>query len=90
MSDNISKSISPNFSKIRISLANGFTNKNSHDFTKILKAKKIKHFSRGTKYANSLLTRIRFGRSDLNQHKCTIGLTGSPECDCHFTHYFID
>ena len=35
------------------------------------------------------------GRSDLKQHKFTIGLVDSPQCDCHFreespSHYFLD
>ena len=35
------------------------------------------------------------GRSDLNQHKFTIGLNDSPQCLCHHReesplHYFID
>ena len=35
------------------------------------------------------------GRSDLNQHKFTIGLSESPQCLCHHReesplHYFID
>ena len=43
----------------------------------------------------SLLTRIRVGRSLLNQHSFTIGLSDSPECACHFRsesseHYFLD
>ena len=41
------------------------------------------------------MTRIRVGRSDLNEHKFTIGLIDSPECMCHFKsesaeHYFLD
>ena len=48
-----------------------------------------------TKLGNTLLTRIRVGRSDLKQHKFTIGLIDSPECICHFKsesaeHYFLD
>ena len=62
---------------------------------KELKPAKYKHFSSGTKYGNTLLTRIRVGRSFLNEHKFTIGLTDSPECLCHFRsespqHYFLD
>ena len=54
-----------------------------------------KHFSRGNKCSNSLLTKIRVGRSDLNLHRFTIGLVDSPQCDCHFreespSHYFLD
>ena len=42
-----------------------------------------------------MLTRIRVGRSSLNQHKFTIGLSDSPECLCHFRsespeHFFLD
>ena len=42
-----------------------------------------------------MLTRICVGRSDLNQHKFSIGLTDNPECLCHHReespqHYFID
>ena len=41
------------------------------------------------------MTKIRVGRSDLNQHRFTIGLVDSPQCDCHFreespSHYFLD
>ena len=59
-----------------------------------IKPPRYKHFSRGNKFTNKLLTRIRVGRSDLNQHKFTIGLVDSPECSCHFTfespeHFFL-
>ena len=62
---------------------------------KELKPPRYKHFARGKKISNTLLTRIRVGRSDLNQHKFTIGLVDSPQCDCHFReespeHYFLD
>ena len=66
------------------------------EYTKIeLKPPRYKHFSRGNKLSNSLLTKIRVGRSDLNQHKFTIGLSESPQCLCHYReesplHYFID
>ena len=60
-----------------------------------LKPPRYKHFSRGKKHSNTLLTKIRVGRSDLNQHKFTIGLVDSPICDCHYkeestSHYFLD
>ena len=59
------------------------------------KPPKIKHFARGKKMNNSLLTKIRVGRSDLNQHRYTIGLSDSPQCLCHHReesplHYLID
>ena len=43
----------------------------------------------------AFLTKIRVGRSDLNQHKFTIGLCETPQCLCHNReesplHYFID
>ena len=47
-----------------------------------IKPKKIKHFSRGSKIGNKLQTQIRVGRSDLNLHKFTIGLSESPACIC--------
>ena len=56
---------------------------------------RYKHFSRGNKQSNSLLTKIRVGRSDLHQHRYVIGFSDSPECLCHHReesplHYFID
>ena len=66
------------------------------EYTKLeLKPTRYKHFSRGNKFSNSLLTKIRVGRSDLNQHKFTIGLSETPQCLCHYReesplHYFID
>ena len=62
---------------------------------KEIKPPKYKHFSRGPKLGNTLLTRIRVGRSFLKQHSFTIGLADSPECLCHFKtespeHYFLD
>ena len=55
------------------------------EFTKLkFKPPKIKHYARGNKLGNSLLTKIRVGRSDFNQHKFTIGLPENPECSCHF------
>ena len=60
-----------------------------------LKPNKIKHFSKGPKYSNTLLTRIRVGRSDLNLHKFSVGLVDKPDCICHAkqestSHYFLD
>ena len=50
---------------------------------KDLKPVKYKHFAKGSKIGNTLLTRIRLERSDLNLHKFTIGHSESPECTCH-------
>ena len=60
-----------------------------------MKPRKIKHFSKGKKISNTLLTKIRVGRSDLNLHKFTIGQSDSPTCSCHYReesplHYFLD
>ena len=93
-----SKSFFPYISKLWNSFEIGVKNKNVKDFkihTKTMKPKKIKHFGRGGKEANSLLTKIRIGRSDLNQHKFTIGHVNTPECLCHFKeespkHFFLD
>ena len=59
------------------------------------KPPRFKHFARGNKFSNTLLTKIRVGRSDLNQHKFIIGLVDSPKCMCHHreespSHYFLD
>ena len=48
-----------------------------------LKPKRYKHFSKGSKIGNSLLTRVRLDRSELNLHKFSIGQIDSPECSCH-------
>ena len=60
-----------------------------------IKPKRYKHFGKGSKLGNTLITKIRVGRSSLNQHKFTIGISESPECFCHFKvespeHYFLD
>ena len=60
-----------------------------------MKPKKYKHFQKGNKFSNTLLTRIRTGRSYLNQHKFSIGHAESPECLCLHReesplHYFIE
>ena len=44
---------------------------------------KHKHFSKGSKIGNKLLTRVRLSRSDLNSHKFAIGQSESAECSCH-------
>ena len=47
------------------------------------KYKKVKHFSRGiSKYANSLHTQLRLGRSYLSAHGYSIGLNNSDLCIC--------
>ena len=61
----------------------------------IIKPDKIKHFAKGSKEGNTYLTRIRLDRSDLNQHKYSIGKSDSPACACHARqessyHYIMD
>ena len=89
----------PHISGLWNSLPKQVQCKNLEDFKmytkKEFKPPKYKHFSGGTKLGNTLLTRIRVGRSFLNEHKFTIGLTDNPECLCHFRtespqHYFLD
>ena len=97
--DKFNLSFFPNTSKMWNSLPKTIQIKNMDEF-KIdiknkIKPKKYKHFARGNKLGNTLLTRIRVGRSYLNQHKFTIGHIDSPECLCHFRsesteHYFLD
>ena len=41
---------------------------------KDLKPKKYKHFSKGSKLGNSLLSRIRLDQSNLNLHRFTVSL----------------
>ena len=65
-----------------------FTNKE-------FKPSQYKHVSRWNKQSNSLLTKIRVGRSDLHQHRYVIGFSDSPEFLSHHSeeyppHYFID
>ena len=61
----------------------------------ILKPPKYKHFSNGSKLGNSLLTQLRVGRSTLNAHTYSLGLTDSPACSCGFRenttlHFLLD
>ena len=65
------------------------------ELKKELKPVKYRHFSKGSKVGNCLLTRLRLERSDLNLHKFNIGQIDSPECSCHAKyesslHYLID
>ena len=60
-----------------------------------LKPNKIKHYSKGSKSGNILLTRIRLDRSELNLHKFIIGMSDNPNCLCHAKqesslHFIID
>ena len=59
----------------------------------LYKPKRYKHFSKGSKEGNKLLTRIRVGRSLLNAHLFAIGATDDPHCLCNSVessvHYMI-
>ena len=62
----------------------------------LLCPKRFKFLSRGSKLGNTLLTRVRVGRSYLNAHSYTIGLADTPACQ-HCTapsestqHYILD
>ena len=51
------------------------------DLKAILTPKKYKCFSKGNKYKCSLLTRLRVGRSFLNEHSFTLGFSESMSCE---------
>ena len=56
---------------------------------------RYKFLGYGNKIGNKLLTRIRVGRSYLNDHSYQIQMTPSPKCACLFSresplHYFLD
>ena len=76
----------PHFSKTWNLLPTKLRRLNLKDFKQQVasnfKPKRYKHFSRGSKLSNTLLTRIRLGRSDLNAHKFSIGATDNPHCVC--------
>ena len=89
----------PYHSKLWNLLPKKIRSSNLNDFKSLIKQemkpRKYKHFAKGNKHTNSLLTRIRVGRSSLNEHKFVIGQTDSPECLCHSksdstSHFFMD
>ena len=47
-----------------------------------VKPKKHKHFNRGSRRGNSLLTQLRVGRSNLNVHRFALGLNDTEKCLC--------
>ena len=60
-----------------------------------LKPERFKHFAVGPNESNSLLTRFRTGRTNLNANKFTLGQTYDPSCLSHASsenseHYFLD
>lgn len=76
----------PYFTKKWNMLPKDVQNKNLDDFKLYIKEevkpKKYKHYARGDKYRCSLLTRLRVGRSQLNQHMFTVGLSDTEKCTC--------
>ena len=49
----------------------------------ILKPKKCKLYNLGSKYANSIHTQLRIGRSQLNEHLFAIGRSSTQGCLCN-------
>ena len=99
LGNKFNKSFFPYHSQLWNNLPKNIQASNLNDFKlfikKHMKPVKHKHFVKGNKLTNSLLTRIRVGRSALNQHRFVTGHVESPECLCSFreespAHYFID
>ena len=60
-----------------------------------IKPDKFKHFRVGSKELNSIFTRFRTGRTNLNACNYSIGLTDDPSCICHYKsetseHFLLD
>ena len=93
---NFIKSFFPYFSKAWNNLPHKIKKLNLIDFKKQVatkyKPKKYKHFSRGSKIGNVLLTQVRVGRSLLNAQQFAIGSIDTPQCEClsveSSQHYF--
>ena len=98
--DTFNKSFFPVVTKLYNNLDLAMRNlPNSTDFKEQLKAKykprKVKHYSRGiSKYANTIQTQLRIGRSYLNSHGFQINLREDDLCLCHrsetVSHFFLD
>ena len=50
---------------------------------------RFKFLAHGSKLGNKYITRIRVGRSYLNDHSYQIQMTPSPQCESTL-HYFLD
>ena len=93
-----SNSFFPLFTSKYNKLENKIKSLNTADFKEYIKNKikpqKYKHYSGGSKLGNMLLTRIRVGRSLLNSHSYSIGMSETNTCKCNDTvaetpqHYF--
>ena len=84
---NFTNSYFPYYTKAWNSLKNHLKGENDISLFKsnlksVFKPKKQKHFSRGSKRGNSLLTQLRVGRSLLNSHGYSINLADSDQCLC--------
>ena len=83
---NFYNSFFPHFSKIWNSLPVKLRQLNLIDFKQQVssqfKPKRYKYYNKGSKIGNTLLTRIRLGRSFLNAHQFSIGATDNPHCVC--------
>ena len=60
-----------------------------------IKPARHKHLSKGSKLGNKLLTQLRVGRSYLNEHSFTLGLSDTTSCSCtspheSVSHYLLD
>ena len=85
---NFSRSFFPHFTKawnkLEVSVQTEYDLSVFKEKLKVkFKPKKHKHFARGSKRGNALVTQLRVGRSYLNSHGFSIGLADSPECLCH-------
>ena len=94
----LSNSFFPHFAKIWSSLDKSTRTADITEFKSkvksIVKPKRQKHFAAGNKYANSLLCRLRVGRSFLNSHGFAINLATTDKCSfCNKSenvkHYFF-
>ena len=89
----------PFISRIWNNLPTSSQNLSLYDFKDKIKIEskppKYKYFNIGPKDTNSLMTRFRTGRTNLNSHNYTIGKSDDPSCLCHAKqetseHYILD
>ena len=96
---NFSKSFFPLYSEMWSKLDKNIREEpDLNEFKSKLKAtfkpKRHRHFSFGSKYGNTLLCRLRLGRSFLRSHGFAINLSETDKCLCgnieSSTHYLLD
>ena len=96
-----SKSFFPMMAKKKLSKSSNHVDPNKivsclkHNWKAFFCPKRYKFLSRGTQLWCKLLTQIRVGRSFLNSHSYTVGMSESPACICHSiiespSHFFND